>query len=247
MIEVIRPDWPCDSRIRALCTTRHGGFSSGAYEGLNLARHVGDDSQSVNSNRQLLQQQLNLPGNPCWLNQTHSTDVTILSSSQSYEMNSDAAICRQPGQIAIVMTADCLPVLLCNRDGSEIAAVHAGWRGLVDGIIENTLKKLNSDPTQLLAWVGPAISQSRFEVGQEVLDLFIEKNKQAACHFKANRPGHWLCDLPGLAQDQLRQLGLDAIYLSGLCSFNEESRFYSFRRNKVTGRMASLIWINSDA
>ena len=247
MIEVIRPGWPSDDRVRALCTTRHGGFSTGPYEGLNLACHVGDENQSVKSNRQLLRQQLGLPSEPCWLNQTHSTDVTLLSSSHSYQMNSDAAISRQPGQIAIVMTADCLPVLLCNRDATEVAAIHAGWRGLVDGIIEKTLNKMDSDPAQLLAWVGPAISQGRFEVGQEVLDLFVDKDKQAVNHFKAIRPGHWLCDLPALAQDQLQQQGLSEIYLSGICSFNDESRFYSYRRNKVTGRMASLIWISSDS
>ncbi len=247
MIEVIRPDWPPSERIRALCTTRHDGNSTGAYEGLNLAQHVGDDNQSVNSNRQLLRQQLDLPGDPCWLNQTHSTDVTLLCGSHSYQVNADAAISRQPGMIAVVMTADCVPILFCNRDATEVAAIHAGWRGLVDGIIEKTLNNMRSDAVQLLAWVGPAISQSRFEVGPELFELFVEKDEQAESRFKANRPGHWLCDLPGLVQDKLRQQGVSGVYLSGICSFEDESRFYSYRRNKVTGRMASMIWINGDA
>ncbi len=247
MFEVIRPNWPAVDRICALCTTRRGGFSSGSYDGFNLASHVGDDIQAVNSNRLLLRQQLDLPTEPCWLNQTHSTDIELLSSSHSYQPNADAAISREAGQIAVVMTADCLPVLLCNREGTEVAAVHAGWRGLVDGILEKTVRKLDSDPAQLLAWIGPAISQSRFEVGQEVIDLFVDRDDSALKHFKSNRPGHWLCDLPGLARDQLRQQGLSAMYLSGLCSFNDESRFYSYRRNKVTGRMACLIWINGHA
>lgn len=243
-LELIHPNWKVPDRVRALCTTRIGGVSINPYDEFNLATHVGDDFQSVQSNRDLLQKQLNLPTKPCWLNQTHSTNVTDLSHNKLYNQDSDAAISKESGKIAVVMTADCLPILLCNREGTEVAAIHAGWRGLVDGIIENTLHKMDSDTSQLLAWIGPAISQNRFEVGQEVFDLFVDYDHRAVNRFDNNRPGHWFCDLPGLAEDRLRLQGVSDIYQSGLCSFNDASRFFSYRRNKVTGRMACMIWIN---
>lgn len=215
------------------------------YDELNLASHVGDDDQSINTNRILLKEQLGLPSEPCWLNQTHSTRVVTLDSSTPYDVDVDAAISRDADTIAVVMTADCMPILLCNHQGTEVAAVHAGWRGLVDGIIEKTLNKMDSDPEQLMAWVGPAISQSRFEVGDEVQAIYTRNHKTAERRFIANRPGHWLCDLPGLALDALYRQGVNSVELSGLCSFEDEAQFFSYRREKVTGRMASLIWINS--
>lgn len=243
-VNFFRPDWPAPEQIEAICTTRQDGHSLSPYDSFNLATHVGDSAELVDANRKKLIRALNLPSQPCWLNQTHSTRVTYLHSSRSYEIDSDSAITREINKIAVVMTADCLPILLCNREGTEVAAIHAGWRGLVDGVIEKTLDKMDSDPAQLLAWIGPAISQSRFEVGREVLDLFVEKDSRATDYLKANRPGHWLCDLSGIAEQRLRLQGLSDIFPSGLCSFNDASRFYSYRRNKVTGRMACLIWIN---
>ena len=145
------------------------------------------------------------------------------------------------------MTADCLPILLCNRSGTEVAAIHAGWRGLADGIIEATVKYMKSSPDQLLAWVGPGISQQCFEVGDELRDIFIARNNHAEGHFLANRPAHWLCDLHGLATDTLTRLEVAEISRADYCSFSDESLFYSYRRNSVTGRMASLIWIDSRA
>lgn len=246
-IQFIRPDWPAPENVSAVATTRQGGFSVEPFDSFNLATHVGDDPASVEANRVLLHRQLDLPSKPCWLNQTHSNRVTLLNDENGYQFDSDAAISRKKGQVAAVMTADCLPILLCNRDGSEVAAIHAGWRGLVDGIIGNTLSNMSSDASQLMAWIGPAISQQRFEVGEDVYHLFADKNKNSIGFFNANRPGHWLCDLPGLAEQALSRHGLSQIHLSGLCSFSDASRFYSYRRNKVTGRMACLIWINSDA
>lgn len=247
LISIIKPDWAAPLNISACGTTRLGGSSQNAFTELNLASHVGDDNQAVSTNRILLKNYLNLPAEPCWLNQTHSTRVVTLEESTPYDAEVDAAITRDANTIAVVMTADCLPILLCNRAGTEVAAIHAGWRGLADGIIEKTLDKMESPPEQLLAWVGPAISQQRFEVGDEVHEIFVRDRVSAEARFIANRPGHWLCDLPGLASDILARKAVGSVKLSGLCSFEDEHQFFSYRREKVTGRMASLIWINSTA
>lgn len=246
-LKFIRPVWPSPKSVSACVTTRFGGYSSGEFCGFNLAKHVGDEASSVEANRRLLREQLAFDTEPCWLNQTHSTRVTIIGDDNRYNADTDASVSRKKGQILVVMTADCLPILLCHEDGSEVAAVHAGWRGLLDGIIGNTLSTLRSSPEKLIAWVGPAINQHRFEVGDEVHHLFTNSDSTTEAYFIANRPGHWLCDLPGLANHQLLQQGVDRVFLSGLCSFDEAEKFYSYRRNKVTGRMASLIWINNDA
>ena len=244
-IELIQPNWSAPDSVRALCTTRIGGNSLSPYDSFNLATHVGDATDSVVLNRELLKRGLDLPGEPCWLNQTHSTNVVMLDGSQDYAIDSDAAICQKAGVAAVVMTADCLPILICNQQGDEVAAVHAGWRGLADGIISVTLKKMRTSPEQLMVWVGPAISQPRFEVGDEVRSQFLNRYENAVLRFKPNRPGHWLCDLPGLAADQFHGLNVTAVYQSGLCSFDDNSKFYSYRRENISGRMASLIWIKS--
>lgn len=244
-IECIQPNWHAPDSVKAVCTTRIGGNSLSPYDSFNLATHVGDAIDKVILNRELLKRELNLPAEPCWLNQTHSTDVAMLDGSPDYAIDSDAAISQKPGIIAVVMTADCLPILMCNQQGDEVAAVHAGWRGLADGIVATTLKKMRTPPEQLMAWIGPAISQPRFEVGDDVRNMFMNRYENAALRFRQNRPGHWLCDLPGLAADQLFDLGVTAIHQSGLCSFDEDSRFYSYRRENISGRMASLIWIKS--
>lgn len=246
-LQLIQPIWPAPECIDAFTTTRQGGFSGGAYAGLNLARHVGDEAAAVDANRRLLLNETGLPSQPCWLNQTHSSRVTTIGDDYHYEAGSDAAVSRKKGQVLVIMTADCLPILLCSEDGSEVAAIHAGWRGLLDGIIVNTLSSMKVSPHKLIAWIGPAISQQRFEVGDEVYHLFTGSDHSAEAYFLANRPEHWLCDLPGLAQDQLNQHGVSQVFRSGLCSYDDAAGFYSYRRNKVTGRMASLIWINNDA
>jgi len=242
MIETITPDWPAPARVKAWCTTRRGGHSAAPFDSLNLGLHVGDRAADVMQNRRRLREQLALPGEPEWINQTHSVDVVTLESDPGRD--ADAAITREPGRVAVVMTADCLPILLCNRDASEVAALHAGWRGLQAGIIQSTLAALQSPRAQLLAWIGPGISQACFEVGDEVYAAFVDADSTASACFSANRPGHWLCDLAGIATALMYELGVAHVARSPYCSFRDAELFYSYRREAVTGRMASLICIN---
>jgi YfiH family protein len=259
---MLQPEWSIPATVRALYTTRSGGVSQAPFDSFNLAEHVGDDLDRVARNRAMLSRDgLNrdelrsqsLPAAPCWLQQTHSTTVVTLESDQNRE--ADGAITRQADTVAVVMTADCLPILLCNRSGTEVAAVHAGWRGLLDGIVETTIEKMQSPTSELMAWIGPAISQPKFEVGDEVRQAFVEKyadtyvdeQSSAESRFINNRTRHWLCDLPGLADDLLKGLGVADVTQSNLCSYANEKDFFSYRRQAVTGRMACLIWISSNA
>ena len=242
MIETIQPNWSAPATIRACCTTRLGGVSAEPFDSLNLALHVGDDPARVTQNRKLLREQLKLPAEPCWINQTHGTRTVTLE--QDVTRDADAAVTRVAGTIAVVMTADCLPILLCNRAGSEVAAVHAGWRGLQAGVIQSALATMNSPNHQLMAWIGPGISQACFEVGDEVRTAFIDSMPDAQAFFSANRRGHWLCGLGGLAEQVLKEQGVVAVYRDSHCSYRDSDRFYSYRRTAATGRMASLIWIN---
>jgi YfiH family protein len=239
-----QPEWSIPSHVKALYTTRLGGVSEAPFDSLNLAEHVGDDLDRVLRNREILLS-LGLPSVPCWLQQTHSTTAVTLELEQNRE--ADAAITRQADTVAVVMTADCLPILFCNRSGSEVAAVHAGWRGLLDGIVQATITKMQSPASELMAWIGPAISQSKFEVGDEVRQAFVEKQALADKRFISNRTAHWLCDLPALADDLLKSLGVADVTCSNLCSYSNGADFFSYRRQAVTGRMASLIWIPSTA
>ena len=242
MIEIVKPDWLAPPAIRACCTTRHGGFSQAPYDSLNLGLHVGDDADLVARNRACLREQLELPSEPCWINQTHGVRAVTLGEDDGRD--ADAAITREPGFVAVVMTADCLPILICNREGSEVAAVHAGWRGLQAGVIQSTLAAMHSSPQQLIAWIGPGISQACFEVGDEVYAAFVGQDPAAADDFTASRPGHWLCDLGGLAESILCAAGVAGVTRSPHCSYRDAEMFYSYRREATTGRMASLIWIN---
>ncbi|MFT5220297.1 MAG: YfiH family protein [Planctomycetota bacterium] len=245
MIEFITPDWPAPANIRAFSTTRVGGVSASPYDSLNLGLHVEDTASDVLENRRLLKQALDLPGDPCWINQTHSIEAVVLENESN--RNADAAISRKPETIATVMTADCLPILLCNHQGSEVAAIHAGWKGLLNGVVEAALAQMESDNHSLIAWIGPAISQQNFEVDAQVKNAFDARSQNADAYFEANRPGHWLCDLTGLATQLLTGLGLEGVYSDPYCSFRDRELFYSYRREGVTGRMASLIWINGSA
>jgi YfiH family protein len=242
MIETVTPDWPAPARVKACCTTRRGGHSEAPFDSLNLGLHVGDREADVMRNRERLREQLALPSEPCWLKQTHSVDVVTLENDA--RRDADAAVTRTPGYIATVMTADCLPILLCNRQGSEVAALHAGWRGLQAGIIQATLSAMQSPGADLMAWIGPGISQACFEVGDEVHAAFVAADPASASCFQANRPGHWLCDLGGIAASWLIGLGVRHVARSPHCSYRDAGLFYSYRRENVTGRMASLIWIN---
>jgi len=242
MIETIHANWQAPSSIHACCTTRRGGGSVAPFDSFNLGLHVGDRDTDVIENRRLLRESLALPSEPCWINQTHGVHVVTLE--QDSDRDADAAITREPGKVAIVMTADCLPILVCNRAGSEVAAIHAGWRGLQAGVIEATIAALHSPAQDLMAWIGPGISQDCFEVGDDVHAAFIDRLANAQACFSANRPGHWLCDLAGLAESVLRTAGIDEVTRAPYCSYSDADLFYSYRREPVTGRMASLIWID---
>ena len=240
-LELIYPDWDAPEQIQALCTTRYGGVSDGLYTSLNLASHVEDEPAHVSQNRQRLVRQLELPAEPQWLEQTHST--TVVDLDHENQRLGDAAISSTPGSIAVVLTADCLPVLLCNRTGDEVAAAHAGWRGLVNGVIEQTVNAMRSEPGQLMAWLGPAIGPQSFEVGTEVREAFVQRHTQADACFRENRPGHYLADLYALARLRLELLGISEISGGDYCTFEDSQRFFSYRRDRQTGRQASLIYI----
>ena len=242
MIEFIQPCWKLPPGIHAYSTTRKGGVSVAPYDGLNLAQHVGDDQESVASNRSLLCRQLVLPAEPGWINQSHGTHAVTLE--QDIQRDADAAITRQPGTIAVVMTADCLPILVCNRDGSEVAAIHAGWRGLQAGVVQSALTQMKSFNQDLMAWIGPGISQACFEVGAEVRAAFDDAMPAAETFFRESRKSHWHCDLAGLAELVLNDNGVAEVYRDPHCSYRDDELFYSYRREATTGRMASLIWIN---
>ncbi|MCP4077643.1 MAG: peptidoglycan editing factor PgeF [Gammaproteobacteria bacterium] len=240
-IEIILPDWEARSSVNAFCTTRLGGVSKHGYDSFNLATHVEDDAEDVATNRLHLSQVLNLPAEPQWLDQTHSVNVAELD--ETGDRQADAAITRSPGNVAVVLTADCLPVLFCNRQGTEVAAAHAGWRGLLNGVLEQTASQMKSDAKDILAWMGPAIGPLKFEVGEEVRQAFVLHDQQNENFFQQNRPGHFLADLYSIARLRLKNLGLQHISGGDFCTFTDH-RFFSYRREKMTGRQACLIYIN---
>ena len=247
-MNILHPDWRVPSHILAAQTTRSGGISNAPYTALNLAQHVGDDPTHVLANRQRLREHLALPSEPLWLEQVHGTEVYVASdtSTSAQPPRADAAYTDQPNVVLAIMTADCLPVLFASQDGAEIAAAHAGWRGLAAGVLENTLRHFRAPPSTISTWLGPAISQEAFEVGDEVRATFMQHDPAAHRAFvpsprPENRSGHWQADLYALARLRLRASGVTHIYGGDLCSFSDP-RFYSYRQETPTGRMASLIW-----
>ncbi len=237
----IVPDWPAPASIRAASTTRQGGVSLAPYTSLNLGDHVGDLPAAVVENRSRLRQQL--PGEPVWLQQVHGVAVVNAATVPGVAAAADASFTHSIDVVCAVMTADCLPLLFCNRQGTVVAAAHAGWRGLLDGVIEATLLRMGVAATDLLVWLGPAIGPSAFEVGNEVRDAFIAHDAVAAAAFKPSPGGRWLADIYQLARQRLEVVGVTAVYGGGCCTYSDTERFYSYRRDGVTGRMASLIWI----
>ena len=237
----IIPDWPAPPNVKALQTTRNGGVSSAPYDSLNLGDHVGDESQSVACNRMLLAPLL--PSEPVWLEQVHGTGIIDVEAAGCGAPQADACISRHRGAVCVVMTADCLPLLLCDEQGSVVAAVHAGWRGLCDGVIEQAVRAMNVPPQVLMAWLGPAIGPHAFEVGNEVRDAFITIQSQAAAAFLPGVPGKWLADLYQLARLRLNALGVTRVHGGGWCTYTERERFFSYRRDGVTGRMGTFIWL----
>ena len=223
-------------------TTRADGMSQAPWSSRNLGDHVGDDPAHVAANRAHLRQQL--PAEPGWLKQVHSTRVVEFGRASNPE--ADAAFTRQTAQVCAVLTADCLPVLLCDRAGSVVAAAHAGWRGLAGGVLEATVAAMQVPPEEILVWMGAAIGPQAFEVGDEVREAFVAQHPEAAVAFlphPASIPGKWLADIYQLARIRLDRAGVQAVYGGGRCTFNEADSFYSYRRDGVTGRMASLIWL----
>ncbi len=249
--DFLLPDWPAPAHVRALSTSRglmaqsQFGGSAGIYAGLNLGTHVGDIPDAVLANRQSLQQYCDLPRQPAWLNQVHGVAVLDLDLWQGQLTDADASVTSIPGLAAVVMTADCLPVLFCDRQGNKVAAAHAGWRGLCDGVLEATLQHF-PEPAEVLAWLGPAIGPTNFEVGSEVRAAFVAKDKQAAAAFVPSiNPGKYLADIYLLARQRLQAAGVSAIYGGDYCTVADPQRFYSYRRDGQTGRQASLIWLTA--
>lgn len=237
--EWIPADWPAPDNIVAGTTTRVGGVSTRVFESLNLGAHVGDDPAAVAENRDRFVTMCDLPGQPDWLQQVHGTAVNVAGEIVAAE--ADAAIVRHPAAVVAVLTADCLPILLCARSGEEVAAIHGGWRGLAAGVLTTTLSRMVTAPDALMAWLGPAISQSAFEVGDEVRQAFIDLETAAGECFQPNEHGRWQADLYSLARLQLREAGVGAVYGGEYCTHSDSSRFFSYRRDGECGRMASFV------
>lgn len=238
----IDPDWPASRNVGALMTTRSGGVSTGSYAGLNLGAHCGDDARHVAANRALLR--MHLPNDPFWLRQVHGRAVVDVASA-GIEPEADAAVASSPDLVCAVLAADCMPVLFCDRHGTRVAAAHAGWRGLARGVLEATVAALAVPPSDLLAWLGPAIGPRHFEVGDDVRDAFVSDEHAAAAAFAALGHGKWLADLEVLARRRLTACGVQAVFGGGMCTVSAPQLFYSHRRDRVTGRMAALIWLRS--
>ncbi len=243
MPRYLKPNWPAPNNVHAVCTTRQGGYSRANYQSFNLADHVADELTCVKRNREQLKSDLQLPSEPCWLEQIHSNKLVQARPFEN-KPQADASYTTAAGIVCAVLTADCLPILICNKTGSEVAAIHAGWRGLAAGIIGNTLKKLSSKPTELLAWLGPAIGPGAFEVGAEVYTAFCHNNSMAAQAFIAKANHTWNADLYALAKLELTRHGVKQIYSAQACTYSEAELFFSYRRDGQTGRMASLIWFD---
>jgi YfiH family protein len=237
---LIIPDWPAQNNVRALQTIRLGGCSVAPYDSLNLGDHVGDAPLSVARNRMLLNTLL--PSEPVWLQQVHGT-VVANADMASCLPQADACIARHRDAVCVVMTADCLPVLLCDTQGSVVGAAHAGWKGLAAGVIEATVREMDVVPRDLMAWLGPAISQECFEVGDEVRAAFIAAQPQSAQAFIPGLSGKWFADIYTLARLRLNALGISRIYGGDHCTFRENERFFSYRRDGATGRMGTFIWL----
>lgn len=250
----IDADWPAPPRVRALTTTRHGlGVSQSPFDHLNLGLRNGDDVESAKENRRLLERALDLPSSPRWLRQVHGLDVVRFDDAPvdmvvgDSERQADAAVTSTPGVVLAILTADCLPVVVAARDGSEVAAAHAGWRGLAGGVLEATIASMQASPGDCIAWLGPAAGPQSYEIGEEVRDAFIAGDRAAdrrvESAFVATRPGHWRVDLYALARQRLADAGVREVHGGTHCTIRESSSFFSHRRDQRSGRMATLAWI----
>ena len=242
--DFIEPDWPAPATVKAVVTTRNTGESLPPFDSFNLAGHVEDSPEHVQANRQLLRQTLQLPAEPVSLQQVHGIRVVRAELAAEVEI-ADASTTKELNTVCTVMTADCLPVLICNQAGDQVAAVHAGWRGLVGGILETSVNTFQQPGEELIAWLGPAIGPEAFEVGDEVRQMYVEADADLAEAFVTGKPGKWYLDIYQAARTRLEKLGVSEIHGGGLCTHTDAARFYSYRRDGVTGRMASMIWITA--
>lgn len=242
-MQAINPNWNVPNNIHAFTTTREGGVSLEPYLSFNLGDHVGDNKSAVKTNRTLLVEKFGLPQKPVFLTQTHSTRVLQLPYSGE-NLEADAVYTNVLNQVCVVMTADCLPVLFSTISGNEVAAAHAGWRGLCDGVLEKTVKCFQTKPEDIIAWFGPAIGPTAFQVGIDVVKQFVAVDEKAKLAFQpdAIEEGKYLGNLYQIATQRLNNLGITQIYGGNHCTFNEKEKFFSYRRDNQTGRMASVIW-----
>ncbi|HXH00745.1 MAG TPA: peptidoglycan editing factor PgeF [Xanthomonadaceae bacterium] len=245
----VRANWPGSTGVQAFTTTRHGaGISQPPFGRFNLGARCGDDPDAVGRNRAELIDRFNLPSAPCWLRQVHGRDVLRFdrASSPSEEPEADAAVTALPGTVLAILSADCLPVVFAANDGSEVGVAHAGWRGLAAGVLEATLAAMHTPRERIAAWLGPAAGPQAYEIGREVFDAFVSFDAAAERAFAATSRGHWRVDLYALARQRLASAGVPPgnIHGGGLCTISDPQRFYSHRRDGLTGRMATLVWID---
>lgn len=242
---MIKPGWACHPRVRACFTTRSGGVSLPPYDTFNLATHVGDEPAAVAENRRRLKESLGLRQEPGWIEQVHGTRVVDLGHLDAGRC-ADASWTSRPWQACVVLTADCLPVLFADDEGRCVAAAHAGWKGLLAGVLESTVRALPVPVGCVQAWIGPAIGPRAYQVGAELRQAFVDQDPAAACAFVADGSGRYLCDLPRLARQRLENLGMKRVSGGDFCTVSDASVFFSFRRDGVCGRMAALIWLDAN-
>ncbi len=236
------PEWPAPAAVRACTTTRCGGVSEVPYDSLNLGDHVGDQAAAVAENRRRLRANVHLPAEPLWLKQVHGITVVDAACAPA-GVTADASYTARNNVVCAVLSADCLPLLLCDAGGTCVGAAHAGWRGLLDGVVEQTVLAMQRSGRDVMAWLGPAIGPQAFEVGEEVRAAFLAEDAGAGVAFRPAATGHWRADLYALARRRLARVHVEAVYGGHWCTHSDARRFYSYRRDGVTGRMASLIWL----
>jgi YfiH family protein len=238
----IVPDWPAAPRVRAFVTTRAGGVSEGEYASLNLGTRSGDAPEKVRQNRRIVRSML--PAEPAWMAQVHGTQVARIDDlAEGAVPTADAAVARGSARVCAVLTADCMPLFLAHEDGTGVGVAHAGWRGMAAGVIENAVGAMEAEPESLVAWMGPTIGPDAFEVGPEVREAFVAMDPGAAAAFRAHRPGKFMADLYALARARLARAGVARVHGGGFCTFRDPERFFSYRREKRSGRMGAFIWI----
>jgi polyphenol oxidase len=240
--EWITPDWPAPARVRAFVTTRHGGVSAGEYASLNLGTRGGDDPRNVASNRRVVRD--HLPSMPRWMAQVHGTAVCDLDAIGDLDVaTADVAVTGKPGTVGVVLTADCMPLFLSDRAGTRVGVAHAGWRGMAAGVIENAVAALGVEPREVIAWMGPAIGPTAFEVGPEVREAFLAADPQAQRAFEPHAAAKFMADLYALARQRLARAGVQEVHGGGFCTYREPQRFFSYRRVPASGRMGAFIWM----